>query len=322
MDGDDAHKLLADWMAKGLLRPDRLLKSLDEDIENGIFSSEERRNLRHHFKSHGNKAGAEEILTEVTLTTLLKSLLVDFAHFELLEKAGSILFRSLVYLSSYPFPSKADYLTYEGLARALLLALPSRARKFMGSCSFNRARTMSDERRLIFQSLASSKGGKDLPYDQEVWKENSRRRAFENFAEGFTTGYDGASSNNDQDGDEIYHDMLDFLFGAQPIKKQYLARVTRQSFRGVGKDLHHSVPLHWLMIPQEDFCILVQLLLCYQFRDSRPCFSNQSKELEVSSKNIVRAFEQNLGGINWEAFESTVTTVVVSGCSKLVCITR
>jgi hypothetical protein len=108
----------------------------------------------------------------LTRSNVLPKYLVDI---------GPILFRSVHYLSIYPFRYEhPSTLTLSELTRGILWLMPyDKGVTFEswggGLCEFSPA----DHRRLIFQSLATERNGNKLPYDADEWRREARRRAYE-----------------------------------------------------------------------------------------------------------------------------------------------
>lgn len=79
-----------------------------------------------------------------------------------------------------------------------------------GGENFARGRAPPDKRRIFYQSLATENKGEPLPFEKA--KVNARKRAFR-----FPDGDDVkifAHPNFDEDGDEMYHDLVDVLYGS------------------------------------------------------------------------------------------------------------
>ncbi len=176
----------------------------------------------------------------------------DISQF--VTKAAPLLFRMLVYMSNYPLAlPAAGHLTKSGFRRAIVHATPRLAQYFMDSGNYSRERTPADLHRLVFQGLACHAPGL-AAHDEARWTTKAQQRATENGING-----DMELANRDGDGDEIYHDVLDFLFSTQPEKSPWYAPCHRDGFRGFAKTLHWSPPLHELLIPQDVVETLVEL---------------------------------------------------------------
>jgi hypothetical protein len=164
------------WVAQGLFTPEKILDRFLEQTNTYNINTE---GLEATFNSVAteDETGIKRV-DEKGFTKLLTRSSVLTKH---LADVGSILFRSLHYLSIYPFRYEhPSALTLSELTRALLWLMPyDRGVTFEswggGWCEFSPA----DHRRLIFQSLATERNGHKLPHDADEWRREARRRAYD-----------------------------------------------------------------------------------------------------------------------------------------------
>ncbi|KAK4044165.1 hypothetical protein C8A01DRAFT_31767 [Parachaetomium inaequale] len=260
-----AQNKVDDWLARGLLSKDSVMERLDREIwESYAIEEEEVSTLRSVFRSVCTEG---EMLTEASFISFLqtKSALPRSPEG---TAAGKMVYASLVYLSTLPFPPPSstphpDGITLAQLTRALAWALPGRDSRFIEECPDSRMRTRADHRRRIFQSLASTTA--NHVYDPSSARQLALRNAFDVEREDC---HEICKPNHDDDGDEIYHDLVDVLCATQKTEHPGLSTAPRDPFRGVARSLaaEYSLPhLYSLGIPAEQFVTLVKLLLAFQF---------------------------------------------------------
>lgn len=256
---------IEEWVAKGWLSKEFILRRVDQKIdESYALSEEELSALKSLFQTARSSDG---LLTEDAFISLLqtKSTLPQSA--EGIE-VGKIVFTSLVYLSNIPFPNSPEKpiiqttISLEQLTRALVWVLPIRSDQIIEAGNHSRMRTKADHRRLVFQSLASAIH--DTPYDDE----GARKQALEDAFDVDDFHADFCSSNRDEDGDEMYHDLLDVLYSTQEERHPGLANADRNEFRPVAKRIasDNDIPsLNNIGIPTNRFFPLARFLLALQF---------------------------------------------------------
>lgn len=71
----------------------------------------------------------------------------------------------------------------------------------------------------------------------------------------------------DEDGDEMYHNLLDILYNVAKPEQIGRGKPPRDGFRVIAKELRGEEPerLHHLSILQDEFRDLVKLVLVMQF---------------------------------------------------------
>ncbi|KAI2642681.1 hypothetical protein GGS21DRAFT_187410 [Xylaria nigripes] len=254
--GDDwAVKKIDAWVAQGVLTKEHIMARLDDRIKDSYaIYDEERPVIDSIFSSLQDNTGAS------STSLLTKSAFVNLLHSKAAlptsadrDQADRIIYDSIAYLSSLPFPSKSkgatqqslQGLSREGLVRGLAWALPDRAKSFIEEGPDACSRTEADHHRLIFQSLATEVDGPHV-YDSEQ----------------------SGSSKHDGDGDEIYHDLLDVVYSTQEIKHPGHSPVHRDTLRSIAKKIsaeNDLISLNKLAIPKDRFIMLTKVLLAMQF---------------------------------------------------------
>lgn len=296
------------WNASGELSPESVLQRVDEEIEeySGI-DQEEVAALHNIFAKQDNSQG----LTQGIFASILQEKITLSTSSNRTE-AEQIIFNVLAYLSMFPFPGKypaansslPTALSQKQLTRGLVWLLPGRSETVCKGGSFTRSRTPADRRRLLFQSLASTTT-QDKLYDPVA----ARERAEENSKD--TAAY--AVVNHDEDGDEMFHDMLDVLCAVQPEHRP-LAPIHRNAFRRVVKSMPCSkdkVFLYALAIPRQQFTVLMEYLLVVE-----NWYENQKKDPEPADiarlqgqvKSLVDEFCESSeeGLITWPKFDNAI----------------
>lgn len=260
-----------DWIAQGMMEKVPIMERLDLNIQNSHAIREE------------EKAAFKEIFARNTILTkpAFVSLLATrgtLPHSLEGVEAGEIIYDSIAYLASLPFPQypeaddQPDGLASNQLMRGLAWAIPGRYAYIVEEGPDTRERTESDRWRLIFQSLAS------------------------------VTDVETASSD-DNDDDEIYQDLLDVVYSTQEVKDPGKGPLPRDWFRSIAKSLkskNNNPSLNELGIPIQRFVALVRCLLALQF-DSAIDIS----PLNGAAQSIVSSFLQKPDDqvITWRMFE-------------------
>lgn len=134
-----------------------------------------------------------------------------------------------------------------------------------------------------------------------VWSEKLRREY--------------ARTNYDEDGDEMFHDLLDVLYVVSQPEQIGWGGPPRDGFRPLAKDMRGDDRelLHHLTIPQDVFRVLMRLLLVTHFGRPDVWQFEQSADLDCVSESIVKAFAQGSKlGITWEVFDQAL--------GKMVCL--
>lgn len=300
--------VIDDWVANGLMTREAILRTLTERMENSCCLSEDEElpQLRKTFDSLClDESGTRKITLPIFVSFLQAAGFLSPS----MAEAGAIIYRSLLYLSQAPFfGSAVESLTQDDLFRAIVQADYERSRRAYGEGNMSRARTPGDTQRLLFQSLATTRDGKYFPVNTDEARKQAERRAF-NLPES-TREY--AQTNYDEDGDEMFHDLLDTLYNVHEHRIPELFCVPRDRFRTLAKEIRQDEgdELRDRSIPRDDFRAFVKLLLIAHV--GRPLVQTvYSEELDQISDCIVRSFAQvpNLG-ITWDMFEQASQATV------------
>lgn len=298
--------------AQGLLAPDAVLNALTRVIERDVLDEEtELLYLRKALDSFGTEESGTKRLTQSAFLSFLES--SGFLP-PSMRDAGALVYRSLLYLSQYPFyRSIPEALTYNDLVRALAWILPERSRRIYDESYDTRSRSPADFRRQLFQSFATTKDGKSAVFNAEDARKQAEQRAFD------FTGADRpdtrrfAAMNYDDDGDEMFHDILDVLYGIQPKEIGWRAP-PRDSFLLIAKELAGAkrVHVHHLSIPKDEFRAVVKLLVTTYFGKPRVAVE-QLADLDHVVDCITRPVVQRPDmGITWDMFEQAAGNGMVS----------
>ncbi|CAI6085661.1 unnamed protein product [Clonostachys chloroleuca] len=220
---------------------------------------------------------------------------------------GRFTYQIIAYLSLTPFYPSANEkpratLTIAEIYRGLEWLTPNNVR---GGDSRGRARTPADERRLLFQSLATAThdGARDADTDRQRATRNAFSMPEPDFEE-----MEWLHSNYCDDGDEMFHDVLDVLHMFQYDEDKFLpfANVKREDFRETAKELvakQDRFRLHTLAIPLDEFTALVGFLLATQFEWEE----GEKPELAPFNKAataVARSFcDESSNVITWGKFD-------------------
>ncbi|TGJ83239.1 hypothetical protein E0Z10_g5515 [Xylaria hypoxylon] len=299
MDDSWAYTKIAAWVREGMLTKERIVALLDHRIQSSYaIHDDEKLVIEGIFRSLGtnDRSGAsnESLLTESAFTSLLHSKAALPRSTEG-SQAGKVIYDSIASLSTLPFPRKSKSKTNgtirqssqgisrEELVRGLAWALPDRAKSFIEKGPDACFRTEADHHRLIFQSLATAIC-EHRPNDFGL----------------------ASSSKHDDDGDEIYHDLLDVLYSTQEVNHPGYSPVHRDTLRSVAKRIsveNDVTSLHELAIPIGRFEILAKLLLAMQFTPPA-----EPSEFNSAARALGACFSQGqssstVGMITWPMFE-------------------
>ncbi|KAH6615972.1 hypothetical protein B0J18DRAFT_459895 [Chaetomium sp. MPI-SDFR-AT-0129] len=294
-------KRIDQWLSRGLLSKESVMERLDKAIQDSYaISEEDEATLNGVFRSACTDG---ETITQPLFLSLLqtKSALPRSPDG---TAAGKRLYAALVYLSKLPFvpPTTAAHpdttgLTLAQLKRALVWIFPDRDSSFIEEGSNSRMRTRADHRRRIFQSLASTVVADD-DHTRIYHPQRARSLALRNaFEVEYEDHHEFCRPNHDDDGDEIYHDLIDLLCATQEVKHPGLATVPRDGFRGVAKAIaaEHSLPrLYSLAFPAKEFVPLVKVLLALQFvpsADGPDPSINDPTGFKTAADALVAAFQ-------------------------------
>ncbi|KAJ4287708.1 hypothetical protein N0V90_012411 [Kalmusia sp. IMI 367209] len=238
-------------------------------------------------------------------------------------------YRILAYHSTAPFyqaPSTPlpQSLSLLDIQRALVWLLPDRHLQMSEMGNIGRMRTPADNRRLLFQSLATrSATTANNPSDEAARRLYAHRNAFDRehlikhcgplSEDDDDVLTDWAKINRDDDGDEMYHDLLDVLQANVPENYPYAS--PRDQLRPLAKELKVDFEFHSLAIPRDELTDFVQALIALQFETAQSSLESvdlQSLDEVVSSvmatftcddNDLVNAFPVAHDLIAWPAFD-------------------
>ncbi|KAK3315621.1 hypothetical protein B0H66DRAFT_347672 [Apodospora peruviana] len=342
MENKWSDKQISDWVTQGALSKEAIWERVDKAVKGSYsfaFDGEPKPILPSLFHSLSTPDG---LLTEAAFIALLQTK-ADLPRSPDGVAAAKILFSSLAYLSTLPFPSStttippSDGLSFAQLARALVWVIPDNYQYIVEEGNLSRQRSKADHRRLIFQSLALRLDHKPY-YDAEAARRLALRNAFE---VEYESRREHCALNHDDDGDEIYHDLLDVLYGTQitPSDPCY-APVYRDDFRPVAKQIaaeHDLDQIYALGIPVERFVALAKLLVGFQFTQLAE-YRDRNGDLDLSgfdaaAQSVCAAFyhqndAEHLGGttsgvITWPMFDhglKNVAPYLLDPLYNIICI--
>ncbi|KAK9424882.1 hypothetical protein SUNI508_13404 [Seiridium unicorne] len=219
---------------------------------------------------------------------------------------GHLIYKIVAYLSVAPFyPQPGEKsppnLSLTEIYRGSAWALPEVYHNLVPENNFSRLRTAADHHRLLFQSLATTTY--DGPYDPVKARQRATRNAY------FVTNpandrLEWPSVNSDNDGDEMFHDVLDILHATQP-RINSVVEVKPDKFRNCAKDLTRGKPdFNSLAIPLNLFKEFVAFSLALQF-ESRSPEQPVRAQYEGAAKDVVASFcedgKSNI--ITWPRFD-------------------
>ena len=189
-----------------------------------------------------------------------------------------------------------------------------RAEKLTISSNYARSRSAAGQRRLLFQTLATSVDRTSLPIDDELVRSEAGRRAFDFPDAGEPTSLSNfAATNYGDDGDEIFHNVLDILYLTRPLRDSpSTAPVHRDAFWPLEKRLHNeNFKLCHLAIPGDRLKVIIKLLLAQRW-DSTPTLI-EAEDWNSAANSITKAFAHGSeASTSWPTFDETRTVVTVS----------
>lgn len=218
MDPQEYYQEIEEWARQGLFTRDAILNTFSDRIRNFSILEDEGEQLCKTFDSICTEENGTRYLSQPTFISFLEraGFLPSF-----MTEAGEILYRSLLNISQAPFyQHPAQKLNLDGILRSLIWTDYDQSRRVYEENEDSRTRMPADTRRIIFQSLAAVRNDKKVLSREEVdqSRKQSEQRAFE-FPVFHAHRREYAEPNNDDDGDEMFHDLLDALFVAQPTPK-------------------------------------------------------------------------------------------------------
>jgi hypothetical protein len=307
MDISDSRRQIRAWAAVGVMTSEAIYDRFDQNtIDSPAFSTEELNALERNFETVSDNSGYVSKAAFATFVLSKGNLPL------VLTEAAGILFDSLCYLSAAPLQTTSlphDHLSLKGLKRALIWSFPNKALSAITTTAGYRERSPADHRRLIFQSLATSYQGRCPPFDLRFAKALAADNA-RDFPPGHRGGpVEDADVNFDDDGDEMYHDILDFLASTQPYVPPTYAEPCRDGFRDLATKFHREAPsLFELAIPMSRLKAFLSLLLATNIKNQVvDCTVDADLELQSVAQSMEACFHQSL-----EAQASSSPT----GCSS------
>lgn len=310
------HALIEDWKRAGTLTTDQILERLRD--EEYAFGGDELVAIQANFNNLAINEGGVRYILEPAFTSFIASSIASSFPNQLIPivEAGPILFTSTTYLADYPFAAKQRGLTYQGFQRALTWNSPDGAERIIRASMLRdglvvRARTAVDYRRIIFQSLAHTIS--DSPPD-------ARERQQKVFDSGLSEHLlDFWAPNNDADGDEIYHDVLDILSATQPIPIHAIP-VLRDSLRPLATELYAPLPrLRQLGVSRTQLISVVKAILSLQQNDGLDLNpTNTLAGLDYSATSVVNAFTSD-ETITYPVFEAVISQIMVRYPMCILC---
>ncbi|KAI1382625.1 uncharacterized protein F4822DRAFT_423063 [Hypoxylon trugodes] len=265
-----------EWLERGMLTWEYILSQMDNNLQCCLPSKyaiepEDIPALEaaFAFACVPNASGDGDILTELGFIILLQSKAGLPRCPEGIE-VGRIIYGMVSYLRMIPFARRASDplpygLTIEELTRGLVWMIPDSAQYVIEESGFSRMLTLYDHQRKLFQSLATATPPLTA---QDKIRARSRSLNSRYCMEVDDMFVDMCAGNHDDDGDEIYHDMLDVIYSTQYRPHPWMASVRRDKFRTVAKNLkvEGQIPeLHTFAIPVQRFKNLVKVLLVLTF---------------------------------------------------------
>lgn len=239
--------------------------------------------------------------------------------FHPVREAAPILFASINYHAAVPFPIyPLPLLTLEGLSRAVTLLIENRDPLSLGVCQggwvVSRQRTRRDQRRMVFQSLASQtrdSGAENV----KAWRNPSLEDDVEEdrlLDRGFYRCWFIDISVEDPE----ITDLLDALTTTQPDQEPGLMMTARAAFGPIAETLPRSnIKLDHLRIPQANLLVVLKLLLTIRLDGNGPAaeqYVGRITELESVASCLLAAFvETEDEGIDWMCFNWVIAKSMV-----------
>ncbi|MCJ1382881.1 hypothetical protein MMC17_005994 [Xylographa soralifera] len=301
---------IVSWEKEGLMTPEQIIQRLDREIEQYGFH-EKLAIIQKNFDSVCIETKGVKHLDEAGFVKFLARAFPS--SFDPFVKTGPILYTSAVYLARFPFMTgEPSLLTFKAFVRALTMMLPDRAACWGGGHSsygadgehlISRERNAIDQTRLLFQSLAD-KYEDSGPNCEEVLEFTEKPN------QPITT-IDFQAPNSDQDGDEMYHDVLDVLAVTQPGNREYEISCPRDNLRSLATKLWQiDVRLSHYRISRTKFATLVKLLLSMHSSDAGQlgaAYSDKAHEPDAVTENVVNAFSgEGDETIAWPVFYNRI----------------
>lgn len=301
-------KVLQRWMENGELRASSWVARLDESVRYlSSLSTVELANLNAYCTTSDD---SELRLTSSGFTELFQQFVPIDIGGQILDTAIPILWKIFVYVSRYPFESASQIsldnsmsctMTRSAFLRALVQLHSLFSDQLFNSDNDERTRahTNADQRRLLFQAMSSRRLShqENSPDNEAVWESKSVERASRYWPT--HCGVQAArvpnnmGVNRDADGDECFHDLLDFMYALQPGLES--APIARQNFMDTAKGIVSRgevilTPLREYGLERDDFRNLVQFLLMMYIEGNEDEFKELPRDFEERRDKVVAAF--------------------------------
>lgn len=250
-----------------------------------------------------------------------------------LDATAPVLWQIFTYLGGYPFltsgttPESRDRLSRGDFICAVSFLHPDVSDVLFNSDNdeHTRARTNADHKRLIFQALASPQPRRQWTAgDESLWASKAAERAgryWDLRGIGDRTAREpyNMGCNRDADGDECFHDLLDFMFAFQP--SEYAGPVARSEFVGVAKNMVERgevvlTPLHEMRMARGRFESLVEFLLVMYLEGDVDDLKELPPDFSERKDKVVTAFYggDGKGSIDFLEFDEALS----AGTSEIV----
>lgn len=188
------------------------------------------------------------------------------------------IYRILAYHGTAPFYPHPEMplprsLSLQDVQRGLAWLLPNRHLQMSEMGNLGRMRTAADGRRLLFQSLAVRTIETSTSTEHEAARRRyARRNAFDIEHVARHRGWsredmyvsDWVGVNRDEDGDEMYHDIVDVLHRNVPDNYPYAS--SRDHLRPLAKELKADFEFHSLIIIRNELTDIMRALVAMQFK--------------------------------------------------------
>ncbi|KAH6679042.1 hypothetical protein B0J14DRAFT_289694 [Halenospora varia] len=286
------------WVKNGLMDSETISKRFYEEVVCWTLTEEQHLEIRKKFDSYV-PFEAQAHWDEETFTKYLAEN-SQSSSIPLLKEAAPILFSLMVYLSTFPLTihkknSEPPTLTYEDLIRAMhWLQLDP-------NDGLDRTKSPTDRRRYLFLGLADISD--DFEFNKSEEMDISARKAFQ--VDDHARNW--ACINYDENGDEMYHDILDLI---SSDRMQYVdlpwGPYPKEDFVGLATHLTPPTRLRQLAISRARFKVLVGFLLAEYLNDGKIELSMDLEAVDSSAEIIVNSFCYGTGAddvITWPRFE-------------------
>ena len=316
MDTSNSGIQIRAWTAVGAMDVEAIFDRLDQRmLDSPPFHDEGMSALKRNFETVCDESG---LVSKEAFTALFMA--KTKLPFRLTEAAVT-LFDSLCYLSTAPLQHTLplqDSLSLKGLKRALIWCFPDITRSIITTTAGYRERSPADHRRLMFQSLATHYQGRLPLFDRAFAKELAAKNARDLPPEYRGGPVEDEDVNFDSDGDEMFHDVLDFLASTMPDVPPNYAEPRRDSFRDLAKKFHVDAPLlSDLAVPRHRLEVWLSLLLETKLR-------NRAEDAELELQGVAKSMTECLlhsrpvGACTWPTFNFAMSKLLVGTLGPLI----